>query len=118
MAHGAWHMTKRLLPRLPKAKARTLRVFEVPRKRSVSHKFNNFPLVVVHVGSTRYKKRAVQQITARNVSSWLCHAVYGMRYSKSLCSIFFVKREVCRVSCATCRVPSMAVTCRLWNALL
>ena len=38
---------------------------------------------------------------------WLCQAVYGMRYSKLLCSIFFGTPEVCRVSCGTCRVPSM-----------
>ena len=49
----------------------------------------------------------MQQITARNVSSRLCHTVYGMHYSKLWCSIFFGAPEVCRVSCATCRVPSV-----------
>ena len=85
----------------------TLQDFRVQKKRSVSHKFNNFPLIVVRVGSTRHKKRGMQQIMAGNVSSRLCHAVYVMRCSKLLCSIFFGTPEVCRVSCATCRVQSM-----------
>ncbi|KAK3782589.1 hypothetical protein RRG08_038369 [Elysia crispata] len=103
----------------------------VPKKRSVSHKFNSFPLVDVHVGSTRHKKRAVQQITARNVLSRLCHAVYRKRYSlaRLRCAVCRVLRavyrlwnallfgtpEVCRVSCVTCRVPSMECA-TLWHA--
>ena len=38
-----------------------LRVFGVPKKRSVSHKFNNFLLVVVHVSSTRHTHKKNEQ---------------------------------------------------------
>ncbi|KAK3784915.1 hypothetical protein RRG08_067256 [Elysia crispata] len=80
----------------------TLQVFRVPKKRSVSHKFNNFPLVVGHVRSTRHKERAMQQITARDVSSRLCHAVYG-----SATLNYCVQFSLARLRCAMCRVPSM-----------
>ncbi|GFO32944.1 hypothetical protein PoB_005944900 [Plakobranchus ocellatus] len=67
----------------------------------VSHKFNNFFLVVIHFGSTRHKKRAMQQSKARNISSRLCRAFNGVYNSKSLCLIFFRTRAMCCVPC-TC----------------
>ncbi|GFN73988.1 leucine-rich repeat-containing protein c10orf11 homolog [Plakobranchus ocellatus] len=77
------------------------------KKRSVSCKFNNFFLVVIHFGSTRHEKRAMQQSKARNVSSRLCRAVNGVCNSKSLCFIFFRTRAMCCVPCAECHVTSM-----------
>ncbi|GFO18302.1 hypothetical protein PoB_004480700 [Plakobranchus ocellatus] len=71
------------------------------------NKFNDFFLVVIHFGSIRHKKRAMQQSKARNVSSRLCRAVNGVCNSKSLCLIFFRTRAMCYVPCAECHVTSM-----------
>ncbi|KAK3750072.1 hypothetical protein RRG08_018369 [Elysia crispata] len=57
----------------------------------------------------------MQQITAHNVLSRLCHVVYGIRYSQSLCSIFFGTLEVCRVPHAVYRLRRVRLSVVSWD---